>query len=88
MAGGVKELILVAQDLSFYGYDIYKKQRLADLLRALSDVQGLAWIRLHYAYPAGFPKDILRVMAEKENICPYLDMPLQHGADTVLKEDA
>ena len=82
---GVKELILVAQDLSFYGYDLYGKQRLKDLLCALSAVEGIAWIRLHYAYPAGFPKDILKVMGERENICHYLDMPLQHGSNEVLK---
>lgn len=84
-AGGAKELILVAQDLSFYGYDIYKRHALHDLLSALSAVDGIAWIRLHYAYPAGFPKDVLKVIAAKENICNYLDMPLQHGADPVLK---
>ncbi|MFQ3575553.1 MAG: 30S ribosomal protein S12 methylthiotransferase RimO [Cytophagales bacterium] len=82
---GVKELVLIAQDLTYYGLDIYKKRKLAELLYNLSDVQGLDWIRLQYAYPAGFPMDVLDVMAERENICNYLDMPLQHGSDEMLK---
>lgn len=82
---GVKELMLIAQDLTFYGIDLYGKRRLDDLLRALSDVEGLEWIRLHYAYPSGFPKEILPVIAERDNICNYLDMPLQHAADPVLR---
>ncbi len=81
---GVKELILIAQDLTYYGLDIYKKRNLADLLRMLSDVDGLEWIRLHYAYPSGFPMDILDVMREKKNICKYLDIPLQHISDNML----
>ncbi len=82
---GVKEIMLIAQDLTFYGVDIYKKQALADLLRQLSDINGLEWIRLHYAYPASFPKDVLQVMREKENICNYLDIPFQHISDKVLR---
>ncbi len=82
---GVKELILIAQDLTYYGLDLYKKRALADLLKRLSDVQGIEWIRLQYAYPAGFPLEILDVIAERENICKYLDMPLQHGATKMLK---
>jgi ribosomal protein S12 methylthiotransferase len=82
---GVKELILIAQDLTYYGLDIYKERRLAELVRQLSDVKGIDWIRLHYAFPSGFPMDVLDVMAERDNVCNYLDMPLQHGADQVLK---
>lgn len=82
---GVKELMLIAQDLTYYGLDLYKKRRLADLLKALSDIRGLEWIRLHYAFPSGFPEDILPVMAERDNICNYLDMPLQHISDPMLK---
>ncbi len=82
---GVKEIMLIAQDLTYYGIDLYGKRRLADLLKHLSDVEGLAWIRLHYAYPSGFPTDILPVMQERDNICSYLDMPLQHISDNVLK---
>jgi ribosomal protein S12 methylthiotransferase len=83
--GGTKEIILIAQDLTYYGLDIYKKRGLADLLRNISDVDGVEWIRLQYAYPSGFPTDILDVMAERDNICKYLDMPLQSGSDKVLK---
>jgi ribosomal protein S12 methylthiotransferase len=82
---GVKELLLIAQDSTYYGLDLYKKRNLADLLRNLSDVEGIDWIRLHYAFPAGFPMDVLDVMAERENICNYLDMPLQHGSTKLLK---
>lgn len=82
---GTKELILIAQDLTYYGLDLYKGRNLADLLRQLSDVNGIEWIRLQYAYPSGFPMDVLDVMAERENICKYLDMPLQHGSDNMLK---
>ncbi len=82
---GTKELILIAQDLTYYGLDIYKKRNLAEFLDKLSDVDGLEWIRLQYAYPAGFPMDILDVMANKSNICKYLDMPLQSGSTDVLK---
>lgn len=84
-AQGVKELILIAQDLTYYGLDLYRERRLAELVRQLSDVQGIDWIRLHYAFPSGFPMDVLDVMAERNNVCHYLDMPLQHGADQVLK---
>ena len=83
---GVKELMLIAQDLTYYGLDIYKKRALADLLRKLSDVEGIEWIRLHYAYPSGFPLDVLEVMKERDNICNYLDIPLQHGSSKVLKD--
>jgi len=82
---GVKEVMLIAQELTYYGLDIYKKRMLGDLLKRLSDVKGLEWIRLHYAYPHKFPLDVLDVMRERENICNYLDMPLQHAADNMLK---
>lgn len=85
VAQGVKEIVLVAQDLTYYGLDIYGKRNLADLLRALSDESGADWIRLMYAYPAKFPKDILPVIRERSNIASYLDMPLQHGSTEVLK---
>lgn len=81
---GTKELILIAQDLTYYGLDLYNKRNLADLLRNLSDVNGIEWIRLQYAYPSGFPMDILDVMNERENICNYLDMPLQHISENML----
>lgn len=81
---GVKEIMLIAQELTYYGLDIYKKRRLDDLLRALSDVEGLEWIRLHYAYPSKFPLEILAVMRERSNICNYLDIPLQHANDNIL----
>ena len=81
---GTKELILIAQDLTYYGLDLYSKRNLADLLRNLSDVDGIEWIRLQYAYPSGFPMDILDVMNERSNICNYLDMPLQHISDSML----
>ncbi len=82
---GIKELILIAQDLTYYGLDIYKTRNLSELLKRLSDVEGIEWIRLHYAFPSGFPMDILDVMNERENICKYLDMPLQHISDNMLK---
>jgi ribosomal protein S12 methylthiotransferase len=82
---GTKELILIAQDLTYYGLDIYKKRNLSELMDRLSDVEGIDWIRLQYAYPAGFPMDILEVMASKPNICKYLDMPLQSASNGVLK---
>ncbi|MEL6624307.1 MAG: 30S ribosomal protein S12 methylthiotransferase RimO [Bacteroidota bacterium] len=82
---GVKELMLIAQDLTYYGLDLYGKRKLNDLLKALSDVEGLEWIRLHYAYPSGFPTEILPTIREHSNICNYLDMPLQHISDNVLK---
>lgn len=81
---GVKEIMLIAQELTYYGLDIYKKRMLADLLKRLSDVKGLQWIRLHYAYPNKFPFEVLDVMRERENICNYLDMPLQHASDRML----
>jgi len=84
-ARGSKELILIAQDLTYYGLDIYRKRSLDELLRRLSDVEGIEWIRLQYAYPSGFPMEILDVMRERENICNYLDMPLQHVSDNMLK---
>jgi len=84
-AKGVKELMLIAQDLTYYGLDIYKKRALADLLEELAQVEGIEWIRLHYAFPAGFPMDVLDVMNKYDNICNYLDIPLQHGSTKVLK---
>lgn len=84
-ANGTKELILIAQDLTYYGLDLYGKRQLADLLARLSDVEGIEWIRMQYAYPSGFPMEILEVMRERENICKYLDMPLQHISDPMLK---
>ena len=84
-AKGVKELMLIAQDLTYYGLDLYKKRALADLLTQLSEVEGIAWIRLHYAFPSGFPMEVLDVMREKKNICNYLDMPLQHGSTRILQ---
>jgi ribosomal protein S12 methylthiotransferase len=82
---GTKELLLIAQDSTYYGLDIYKKRNLAELLQRLSDVEGIDWIRLHYAFPAGFPSDVLDVIAERTNICKYLDIPLQHGSTELLK---
>jgi ribosomal protein S12 methylthiotransferase len=82
---GVKELILIAQDLTYYGLDIYKKRRLADLLLALKDVEGIEWIRLHYAFPTGFPQDVLDVIREEDKVCNYIDIPLQHISDNILK---
>lgn len=82
---GVKEIMLIAQELTYYGLDIYKKRALSDLLKHLSDVEGLHWIRLHYAYPTKFPLDVLDVVRERDNICNYLDMPLQHISDNMLK---
>lgn len=84
-ANGTKELLLIAQDLTYYGLDIYKKRQLSELLKRLSDVNGIEWIRLHYAYPSGFPMDVLDVMRERENICNYLDMPLQHASTKILQ---
>ncbi len=83
-AQGVKELMLIAQELTFYGLDIYKKRRLPELLSELSKVEGIEWIRLHYAYPAQFPMEIIDAIAENEKVCNYLDMPLQHAADNIL----
>ncbi|MEM9647268.1 MAG: 30S ribosomal protein S12 methylthiotransferase RimO [Bacteroidota bacterium] len=84
-AKGVKELILIAQDLTYYGLDLYKKRNLAELLQALVKVEGVEWIRLHYAFPTGFPMDVLEVMREEPKICNYIDIPLQHIADPILK---
>lgn len=84
-ADGVKELILIAQDLTYYGLDLYKERRLAQLLKALAKVDGIEWIRLHYAFPTGFPKDVLTVMNNEPKVCNYLDIPLQHIADDILK---
>ena len=81
---GVKELILIAQDLTYYGLDIYKKRNLDELVARLSDVEGIDWIRLHYAFPSGFPMEVLDVMRERSNVCNYLDMPLQHGSTRML----
>lgn len=81
---GVKEFQLIAQDLTYYGIDRYKKSKLAELVERLSDIQGVGWIRLHYAYPAHFPYDVLRVMRERENVCKYLDIALQHSSDHML----
>ena len=82
---GVRELILIAQDLTYYGLDLYKDRKLADLLRALVAVEGIEWIRLHYAFPTGFPEDVLEVIREEPKICNYIDIPLQHISDRVLK---
>ncbi len=82
---GTKELLLIAQDSTYYGLDLYKKRNLADLLKNLSDVEGIDWIRLHYAFPGGFPLDVLDVMRERENICRYIDIPLQHGSTRQLQ---
>jgi len=83
-AKGVKELLLIAQDLTYYGLDIYKKRELANLIDKLSDTEGIDWIRLHYAFPSGFPMEVLEIMKAKNNICNYLDMPLQHITDNML----
>jgi len=82
---GVKELILIAQDLTYYGLDIYKKRNLAELLEALVKVEGIEWIRMHYAFPTGFPMDVLEVMKREPKVCNYLDIPLQHISDSILK---
>lgn len=82
---GTKELLLIAQDSTYYGLDIYKERKLADLLKSLSDIEGVDWIRLHYAYPSQFPLEVLDVMRERSNICKYIDMPLQHISDNMLK---
>ncbi len=83
--GGVKEVMLIAQELTYYGLDIYKKRMLPDLLNRLADVNGLEWIRLHYAYPSKFPLEILDVMRQRDNVCNYLDMPLQHASNRMLE---
>ncbi|MCA6078983.1 30S ribosomal protein S12 methylthiotransferase RimO [Fulvivirga sedimenti] len=84
-ARGTKELLLIAQDSTYYGLDLYKKRTLAELMNRLADVDGIEWIRLHYAFPTGFPLDVLDVMRERDNICNYLDMPLQHGSTRILQ---
>lgn len=84
-ADGVKELILIAQDLTYYGLDLYKKRALAELLEALVQVEGVEWIRLHYAFPTGFPMEVLEVMKREPKVCNYIDIPLQHIADPILK---
>jgi ribosomal protein S12 methylthiotransferase len=82
---GVREVMLIAQELTYYGLDIYKKRELPTLLHGLADIEGLEWIRLHYAYPSKFPLEIIQVMKERDNICKYLDMPLQHASNNMLK---
>ncbi|MGL1889244.1 MAG: 30S ribosomal protein S12 methylthiotransferase RimO [Reichenbachiella sp.] len=82
---GAKEILLIAQDSTYYGLDLYKKRNLAELMERLSEIEGLEWIRLHYAFPTGFPMDVLDVMKAKPNICNYLDIPLQHGSTKILK---
>lgn len=84
-AKGVKELMLIAQDLTYYGLDLYGKRNLAELIDKLADVEGIEWIKLHYAFPAGFPMDVLDLMNKRENVCNYLDIPLQHGSTSMLK---
>lgn len=83
---GVREILVVAQDLTYYGIDLYGKNRLAELVERISEIDGLIWIKLHYAYPAGFPEDLLRVMRERHNVCKYLDIALQHCSDHMLKQ--
>jgi ribosomal protein S12 methylthiotransferase len=82
---GVKEILLIAQELSYYGIDIYGKNRLPDLINQISEIEGIEWIRLHYLYPTKFPYEILPVMRDNPKVCKYLDMPLQHIANPVLK---
>lgn len=84
-AGGTKELVIIAQDSTYYGLDLYKERKLAELLTQLSEVEGIEWIRLHYAFPAGFPEDVLEVMANNPKVCRYVDIPLQHISDNMLK---
>ncbi|MEI7504810.1 MAG: radical SAM protein, partial [Paludibacter sp.] len=85
VAKGVKEFLIIAQDLSSYGLDKYKSQKLGELIERISDIQGVEWIKLHYAYPSEFPYDILRVMRERDNVCKYLDIALQHISDNMLR---
>ena len=82
---GVREIMVIAQDSTYYGLDLYGERKLPDLLKRLSDIEGLDWIRVHYAYPSGFPLEIIKVMRDRENICNYLDIPLQHGSSEILK---
>jgi ribosomal protein S12 methylthiotransferase len=84
-AKGVKELILIAQDLTYYGLDLYKERQLGQLLKALVKVEGIEWIRLHYLFPTGFPEDVLDIIREEPKLCKYIDIPLQHIADPILK---
>lgn len=84
VAGGVKEFQVIAQELTYYGVDLYKKQMLPELIERMADIPGVEWIRLHYAYPAGFPRDLLRVMRERPNVCKYMDIALQHITDNML----
>ena len=86
MAKGVKEFQVIAQELTYYGVDLYQKQMLPELIEKISDIPGVEWIRLHYAYPAHFPEDLLRVMRERDNVCKYLDIALQHISDPVLEK--
>jgi ribosomal protein S12 methylthiotransferase len=86
VAKGVKEFQIIAQELTFYGVDLYKKQSIAELVERISDIEGVEWIRLHYAYPSNFPYDLLRVMRERKNVCKYLDIALQHVSTKVLKK--
>lgn len=83
---GVKEFQIIAQELTYYGVDLYKKQSIAELIEKISDIEGVEWIRLHYAYPANFPMDLLRVMRERDNVCKYLDIALQHVSTKILKK--
>ena len=83
---GVTEIQLIAQDLTYYGVDLYKKQSIAELVERISDVEGVKWVRLHYGYPTHFPMDLLRVMRERDNVCKYLDIALQHVSTRVLKD--
>ena len=83
---GIKEFQMIAQDLTYYGRDIYKKASIGELIDRISDIPGVEWIRLHYAYPAKFPKDLLNVMRKKNNVCKYIDLALQHSSDTMLKK--
>ena len=85
-ARGVKELVIIAQDTTYYGLDLYRRRALAELLQRLSEVEGIEWLRIHYSYPAGFPRDVLEQMASNPKVCPYLDIPLQHIADPVLSK--
>jgi len=82
---GVREIMVIAQDSTYYGLDLYGDRKLPELLKRLSDIEGLDWIRVHYAYPSGFPLEIIKVMRDRENICNYLDIPLQHGSSEILK---
>ncbi|MCI1719422.1 MAG: MiaB/RimO family radical SAM methylthiotransferase [Bacteroidales bacterium] len=84
-AQGVKELILIAQDTTYYGMDLYKKRKLGELIERLSKIKGIEWIRIHYSYPSGFPEDVLRIMNSNPKVCKYLDIPLQHSSTKVLK---